>query len=117
MEDVAQRPPARGTHTHSDVASVTGARSSSPSRGHRMKHLLEPFLKRPDTSSHGLTFGLCEAADRYFADLNSFLKAEGSSRRYQFHFLSPEDYDKFSEAMREGKLESFRSKLHADLVA
>ena len=60
--------------------------------------------------------GKAEAADRYFADLNSFLEKQGSSRRYQFHFLSPEDYDKFFEALRAGKLDGFRSKLHADLV-
>jgi type III restriction enzyme len=61
--------------------------------------------------------GKAEAADRYFAELNGFLEKEGSSRRYQFHFLSPEDYDKFLEALRGGKLDGFRSKLHADLLA
>jgi type III restriction enzyme len=60
--------------------------------------------------------GKAEAADRYFADLNSLLEKQGASRRYQFHFLSPEDYPKFFEALRGGTLDGFRSKLHADLV-
>jgi type III restriction enzyme len=60
--------------------------------------------------------GKALAADAYFNDLNTLLKKAKSKRAYQFHFLSPDDYEKFFEALRQGKLGGFRSTLHADLT-
>jgi type III restriction enzyme len=60
--------------------------------------------------------GKAEAAGAYFASVNDFLKKQGNDRRYRFHFLSPEDYEKFFEALREGQLDGFRSTLHANLL-
>lgn len=71
---------------------------------------------KADKDVSAINRGKAEAAERYFADLNAFLEGEEDPRRYEFHFLSPEDYDTFFEAMRTSKLSQFRSKLHADLV-
>ena len=51
----------------------------------------------------------------YFAKLNEMLVAQGDERRYQFHFLSPKDYDDFFTGLRDGDLESFTSSLQAAL--
>lgn len=56
-------------------------------------------------------------ADVYFAKLNELLKAKRNKRRYQFHFLSPVDYDDFFAGLRDGTLDGFVSKLHAALSA
>lgn len=54
-------------------------------------------------------------ANLYFAKLNELLKAKRSKRRYQFHFLSPVDYDDFFAGLRDGTLDSFVSTLQAGL--
>ena len=56
-------------------------------------------------------------ANDYFAKLNELLKAKRSKRRYQFHFLSPVDYDDFFAGLRDSKLSSFVSTLQAALSA
>jgi type III restriction enzyme len=56
-------------------------------------------------------------ANDYFAKVNELLKASRSKRRYQFHFLSPVDYDDFFTGLREGTLGSFVSTLQAALSA
>lgn len=52
----------------------------------------------------------------YFAKLNEMLEAKGYDRRYQFHFLSPKDYDDFFTGLRNGDLGSFTSSLQAALT-
>ena len=59
--------------------------------------------------------GKLEYAQAYFAKLNEMLEAAGESRRYQFHFLSPEDYEDFFAGLRDGKLDPFVSTLQAAL--
>jgi type III restriction enzyme len=54
-------------------------------------------------------------ADAYFAKLNELLKARRNKRRYEFHFLSPVDYDDFFASLRDGTLEGFVSTLQAAL--
>jgi type III restriction enzyme len=54
-------------------------------------------------------------ADAYFAKLNELLKAKRNKRRYQFHFLSPVDYDDFFAGLRDGTLGGFVSTLQAAL--
>jgi type III restriction enzyme len=51
----------------------------------------------------------------YFAKLNELLAARGNPRRYQFHFLSPADYDDFFAGLRDATLGGFVSTLQAAL--
>jgi hypothetical protein len=39
--------------------------------------------------------GKAEAAEKYFARVNDLLAKRRRKRRYRFHFLSPQDYEKF----------------------
>jgi hypothetical protein len=43
--------------------------------------------------------------------LNEWLEKERISRRYQFNMLSPRDFNKFLQKMRNGELAGFRSEL------
>ena len=54
-------------------------------------------------------------ATAYFAKLNELLKAKRNKRRYQFHFVSPVDYDDFFACLRDGTLKGFISTLQAGL--
>jgi type III restriction enzyme len=54
-------------------------------------------------------------ATAHFQKLNELLKRKRQKRRYQFHFLSPSDYDDFFAALRDGTVNRFRSTLHAAL--
>jgi type III restriction enzyme len=56
-------------------------------------------------------------ADAHFAKLNELLKAKRKRRRYNFHFLSPVDYDDFFAGLRDGTLGGFVSMLQAALSA
>jgi type III restriction enzyme len=53
----------------------------------------------------------------YFEKLNELLKRKRSKRRYQFHFLSPVDYDDFFAGLRDGTLKGWVSTLQAALSA
>ncbi len=57
------------------------------------------------------------AARAHFTTVNEQLEAQGSARRYSFHFLTPKDYDRFFETLREGSLDSFVSTLQGQLDA
>lgn len=52
-----------------------------------------------------------EFAAEHFKRLNEWLEKERISRRYQFNMLSPRDFNKFFQNMRNGELAGFRSKL------
>jgi type III restriction enzyme len=52
-----------------------------------------------------------EYAYGHFQRLNGSLGTEGLTRRYQFHFLSPKDYNQFFQRLREDTLADFRSEL------
>jgi type III restriction enzyme len=56
-------------------------------------------------------------AQSHFAKVNEMLKASRKKRRYQFHFLSPVDYDDFFAGLRDGKLDDFVSTIQAALSA
>jgi len=56
-------------------------------------------------------------AQSYFSKVNEMLKAKRKKRRYQFHFLSPVDYDDFFAGLRDDKLEGFVSTIQAALSA
>jgi type III restriction enzyme len=56
-------------------------------------------------------------ANAYFSKLNELLAPKRNKRCYQFHFLSPVDYDDFFAGLREGKLSTFVSTLQAALSA
>jgi type III restriction enzyme len=52
-----------------------------------------------------------EAATKHFETLNNWLEKEGSTIRYQFNFLTPRDYNKFFQQLRDGNLSGFASTL------
>lgn len=61
--------------------------------------------------------GKLEAARAHFKTINEMLQKKRAKRRYSFHLLGPQDYDRFFETLREGDLTTFRSTLEATLDA
>jgi type III restriction enzyme len=57
-----------------------------------------------------------EYALSHFQRLNEWLAKEGLSIRYQFNFLSPKDYNKFFEKLRNDDLDGFRSGLDLEMA-
>ena len=55
--------------------------------------------------------GKNKAAKEHFKRLNEKLSAKGTSEKYIFHFLSPNDYEIFFEYLRTDKLDTFVSGL------
>ena len=55
--------------------------------------------------------------DAHFKTVNTIVKRARKSRRYEFRFLPPKDYDSFFETLREGKLDSYVSTLQGQLDA
>ncbi|HGI3467863.1 TPA: DEAD/DEAH box helicase [Streptococcus agalactiae] len=55
--------------------------------------------------------GKNKAAKEHFKRLNEKLSANGTSEKYIFHFLSPNDYEIFFEYLRTDKLDAFVSGL------
>lgn len=56
-----------------------------------------------------------EYATEHFNRLNTWLAEEGLSVRYQFNFLTPRDYNKFFQQMRNDDLKGFRAELDVTL--
>lgn len=52
-----------------------------------------------------------EYAIDHFDRLNKWIAEQGESVRYQFNFLTPRDFSKFLQKMRENDLQGFRSEL------
>lgn len=61
--------------------------------------------------------GKMAAADAHFAEINAMLSAKGSSRCYVPRLITPKDYDKFFELLRDGQPKAFRSGLQGVLDA
>lgn len=60
--------------------------------------------------------GKLKYATDHFRAVNQLLALKNSEkRRYSFHFVSPVDYNRFFEALRDGKVDSFVSTLQAAL--
>ena len=57
-----------------------------------------------------------EYAKAHFKRLNKWLEEAGNSVRYQFNFLSPRDYGKFFQKLRNDDLKGFRSELDVALA-
>lgn len=57
------------------------------------------------------------SAKAHFTTINTMLKEANEATRYVFNFLSPRDYDKFFEALRNGTLETFSSSLEGLLTS
>lgn len=70
---------------------------------------------KADDDTSDLNVGKLAFSDAYFLKLNELLEEGRKKRRYQFHFLSPRDYDDFFAALREGDLGDFVSTLQAAL--
>lgn len=58
-----------------------------------------------------------EYAARHFEALNVWLASSESSARYQLNFVTPKDYPKFFQQLREGNLWGFKSQLDIVLGA
>lgn len=56
-----------------------------------------------------------EYASKHFAQLNEWLKDAGSPIRYQLNFVTPRDFGKFFQTMRDTGLQGFRSELDVAL--
>jgi type III restriction enzyme len=56
-------------------------------------------------------------ATAHFETVNKMLKEAKESRRYAFHFLSPQDYALFFQHLHDGTLDQFTSSLQATLKA
>jgi type III restriction enzyme len=69
-----------------------------------------------DSDDSVVNTGKLNAAAEHFRVLNARLEEQGLERRYQFHFLSPSDYDGFFDALRRGELADFVSELQASLT-
>jgi type III restriction enzyme len=59
--------------------------------------------------------GKLSYAQAHFKKVNEMLKRRRKGRRYQFHMLSPVDYDDFFAGLREGDLDGFVSTIQAAL--
>jgi len=57
-----------------------------------------------------------EFAVGHFKRVDEHLDEEGNSTHYQFHFLTPRDFNTFFQSLREGKLVNFRSELDVKLA-
>lgn len=70
---------------------------------------------KADDDTSDINAGKLAFANAYFAKLNELLKSKRRKRRYQFHFLSPQDYDDFFAGLRDNSLNRFVSTLQAAL--
>ena len=57
-----------------------------------------------------------EYALAHFHRINEYLKQEGNSTRYKFHFLTPCNFNAFFQDLREGRIANFRSELDVKLA-
>lgn len=70
------------------------------------EEISDPFLENVKKNEYAVA---------HFERLNDWLKNEGLPARYQFNFLTPKDYNKFFQQMRNGELLGFRSELDVAL--
>jgi type III restriction enzyme len=56
-----------------------------------------------------------EYATAHFDRINDYLKKSEQALRYKFNFLTPRDYNKFFQCLREGKAADFHSQLDVKL--
>jgi type III restriction enzyme len=61
--------------------------------------------------------GKMAAAHAHFTEVNRLLAKQGSSRKYVVHIVTPKDFDKFFEQLRNAEPHAFRSSLQAVLDA
>ena len=57
-----------------------------------------------------------EYADRHFNQLNKYMEDEGLDLRYHFNFLTPSDFNKYFQYLRDGNITDFVSELDVRLV-
>lgn len=70
---------------------------------------------KSDGDVNAINAGKLAAAQQHFVAVNERLGSDGSERRYDFHFLSPGDYDSFFDALRADELEDYVSSLQGAL--
>jgi len=71
---------------------------------------------KSDNDDSPINVGKLEAASEHFDVVNKYLEDQDLERRYQFHFLSPSDYDGFFDALRNGDSATFVSGLQGTLA-
>jgi type III restriction enzyme len=71
---------------------------------------------KADSDDSPVNVGKLEAATEHFEIVNRYLQDQGLERHYQFHFLSPSDYDGFFDALRADEAAGFVSGLQGALV-
>jgi len=69
-----------------------------------------------DGDTSPLNAGKLTAALDHFSTINAMLEERGQDFRYQFHILSPDDYDSFFDALRRRALDHFVSGLQGALT-
>jgi len=77
-------------------------------------HVVVVETKEDDDDSV-VNAGKLKYATDHFKAVNEILKRKREKRRYHFHFVSPVDYNRFFEALRNGEIDSFVSTLQAAL--
>lgn len=71
---------------------------------------------KADDDNSAMNGGKLKYATDHFKAMNEFLaRKKKGKRHYYFHFVSPIDYNRFFEALRGGKINSFVSTLQAAL--
>jgi type III restriction enzyme len=71
---------------------------------------------KADDDNSATNVGKLKHATDHFKAVNELMaKNKGEKRRYFFHFVSPRDYERFFEALRNGKIDSFVSTIQAAL--
>jgi hypothetical protein len=69
-----------------------------------------------DDDVSDVNVGKLAYAAAHFKQINSLLASAKEPRRYEFHFVSPTDYDDFFAALRDGSSAEFVSSLQAALA-
>jgi type III restriction enzyme len=70
---------------------------------------------KDDKDDSEMNAGKLKYATEHFKTINDLLKRGKQKRRYYFHFVSPMDYSRFFEALRQGKIDTFVSTLQGAL--
>ena len=61
-------------------------------------------------------FAKYKYAREHFARVNKHLEANGEALRYQFNFLTPQDYVVFFQKLRQGQIQGYQSNLDIRLM-
>jgi type III restriction enzyme len=69
-------------------------------------------IREPDDEN----FAKYKYAQEHFARINAHLEADHQELRYQFNFLTPQDYGVFFKRLRDGQIQGYKSSLDIQLM-